>query len=179
LEEPPQSGESDLAAGLSLFLEDNLCWIAASLEYLPTDHCPQMPDALLELGAPARLELPQGWSLEASLSAPGPSAFANRDPFQAWIDPLKIHLPFTIRRRQPGDRFCPMGMQGKSLKLSDLMINERVPRRLRAAWPLVCRGEEILWVPGVRQGNAGQIDPGVKQAIHLRMQRDIINDNIE
>jgi tRNA(Ile)-lysidine synthase len=34
------------------------------------------------------------------------------------------------------------------MKLSDFMVNSKMPAPARAGWPLLCKGEEILWVPG-------------------------------
>jgi tRNA(Ile)-lysidine synthase len=171
LENPPHSGESDLAAGLGLFLEGDLCWMAHSAASLPTGDWPQVSAETLTLPAPGRVELLDGWQIEAAIQVPDEAAFKNSDDNQAWLDSSKLNLPLTIRRRLPGDRFCPAGMQGKSLKLSDLMINERVPRRAREAWPLVCCGTDIVWVPGVRQGIDGLMDRDTQQAVHLTLRQ--------
>ena len=49
---------------------------------------------------------------------------------------------FLVRRgTQPerrGTRIKPLGMEGHSVKISDLMVNVKMPRRARAGWPLVC-----------------------------------------
>ena len=34
------------------------------------------------------------------------------------------------------------------MKISDFMINQKIPQRARAGWPLVCYGDEIVWVTG-------------------------------
>ncbi|NTU63704.1 MAG: hypothetical protein HGB05_09965 [Chloroflexi bacterium] len=39
-------------------------------------------------------------------------------------------------------------MQGHTVKISDLMVNVGIPQRPRTAWPLVCAGDEIVWVLG-------------------------------
>lgn len=172
LENPPRSGESDVAAGLKLFLEGNLCWFAYSIAALPTGDWPQLQAGeTFELPAPGRVPLLDGWEIESVIQLPEPDVIANRNPYEAWLDPRHIILPLTVRRRRPGDRFRPMGMEGSSLKLSDLMINERVPRRARRDWPLVCCGDEIVWIPGVRQGMTGQIEPDTREAVHLRTYR--------
>jgi tRNA(Ile)-lysidine synthase len=56
---------------------------------------------------------------------------------------------FTLRTPEPGDRYRPMGMAGRA-KVSDLMINAKIPARLRAVWPVITREEEIVWIPGFR-----------------------------
>lgn len=56
---------------------------------------------------------------------------------------------FQVRSPVPGDRYRPMGMKGRA-KVSDLMINAKVPARLRSVWPVIAFGEEIVWIPGFR-----------------------------
>jgi tRNA(Ile)-lysidine synthase len=49
----------------------------------------------------------------------------------------------------PGARLRPRGMAGR-VKCSDLFVNEKIPRALRASWPLLVRNETVLLVPGLR-----------------------------
>jgi tRNA(Ile)-lysidine synthase len=44
----------------------------------------------------------------------------------------------TLRGRQEGDRFAPLGMKGHSQKLNRWMINRKIPQHLRQQIPLVC-----------------------------------------
>lgn len=70
--------------------------------------------------------------------------------WRAEFDYDKIGSFLTIRNRRPGDWFQPAGMAGKSKKLQDYYVDEKVPRRKRDAVPLLCSGEDILWVMGLR-----------------------------
>jgi tRNA(Ile)-lysidine synthase len=68
-----------------------------------------------------------------------------------WQEYLRIHdseMPLQLRTRKRGDRFQPFGMQA-DVRLSEYMINRRIPRRLRDTWPLLVQGGNILWVCGV------------------------------
>lgn len=56
--------------------------------------------------------------------------------------------PLLVRPRLPGDRMRPRGMGG-SKSLQDLMVDRKVPRARRERLPVVCAGDEIVWVPGV------------------------------
>jgi tRNA(Ile)-lysidine synthase len=62
----------------------------------------------------------------------------------------EISFPLTVRTARPGDRFCPDGMPG-SKKLKDLFIDAKLTKEARAVQPLVVRGNEILWVVGMRR----------------------------
>lgn len=50
-----------------------------------------------------------------------------------------------LRARRPGDRFCPRGMGGRSQKLSDTLINLRVPAGWRERVPLLVVDDAIAW----------------------------------
>ena len=49
-----------------------------------------------------------------------------------------------VRTWQPGDRLA-----GRSRKVQDVFTDAKVPRRERATWPLVVRGEEVVSIPGI------------------------------
>ena len=51
----------------------------------------------------------------------------------------------TLRTRQAGDRFQPLGMTGEK-KLQDFFTDAKVPRALRDRVPLLVSGEKIAWV---------------------------------
>ena len=70
--------------------------------------------------------------------------------WQAGFDYDKIGLPLEIRTRRPGDRFCPSGMEGKSKKLQDYFVDQKVPRRKRDAIPILASKEDVIWVIGMR-----------------------------
>jgi len=62
----------------------------------------------------------------------------------------EVAFPLTVRTFQPGDRLQPDGMRG-SKKLQDLFVDAKLTRESRSTMPLVVRGEEILWVVGMRR----------------------------
>jgi tRNA(Ile)-lysidine synthetase-like protein len=51
-----------------------------------------------------------------------------------------------VRGRRPGDRLA-----GRRKKVQDLLVDAKVPRGERDAWPLVVRGDEVVAVPGVAE----------------------------
>jgi tRNA(Ile)-lysidine synthase len=50
----------------------------------------------------------------------------------------------VVRTRRPGDRLA-----GRRKKIQDLLVDAKVPRRERDAWPLVVSGGEVVSVPGI------------------------------
>jgi tRNA(Ile)-lysidine synthase len=49
-----------------------------------------------------------------------------------------------VRGWRAGDRLA-----SRNLKVQDLFVDAKVPRSEREAWPLVVRGEEVVYVPGI------------------------------
>lgn len=66
----------------------------------------------------------------------------------------------TVRARRPGDRMRPLGLGG-SKSLQDLFVDRKVPKRLRDSYPLVCAGDEILWIPEVAVGERMAAGEGI------------------
>jgi tRNA(Ile)-lysidine synthetase-like protein len=64
-----------------------------------------------------------------------------------------------------------VGMQGKGMKLSDFMINARMPRSARDRWPIVTRGGEILWVPGYRLAYGARLKESTSRVVKLELLR--------
>ena len=63
----------------------------------------------------------------------------------------RLSLPLVVRAWQPGDRFRPAGMNGRSRKLQDFFTDLKVPHAIRRRIPLVVTPEGIVWVVGYRQ----------------------------
>jgi tRNA(Ile)-lysidine synthase len=49
-----------------------------------------------------------------------------------------------VRGWRAGDRLA-----SRNLKVQDLFVNAKIPRSEREAWPLVVRGDEVVYVPGI------------------------------
>jgi tRNA(Ile)-lysidine synthase len=178
---PTRSRRLDLAAGIYLLREVDLLWFATCQADLPASVWPQLPakeihNLELSLPAPGFARLVGDWIVQAEFLDDIGSrrqALDNPDPFQVWIDAAQLRLPLTIRSRRPGDRFEPLGMGGKTMKVSDFMINLKIPARARANWPLVFSAENLVWIPGMRMAHACQISSSTRQAIYLRVFRNM------
>lgn len=92
--------------------------------------------------------------------------------WQAAFDYDKIAAPIFARARRPADRFCPAGMRGRHKKLQDFFVDARVPRRKRDAIPLLCAGDDILWVVGLRTDERFIATPMSKNVLHVRVVHD-------
>jgi tRNA(Ile)-lysidine synthetase-like protein len=89
----------------------------------------------------------------------------------ACFDPAKVGWPLVLRAPRPGDRMPPRGGRG-TRKLSDLLIDAKIPREARAALPVLCDAAgPILFVPGLRPSERGRPDAGTRAWFEVRVVR--------
>jgi tRNA(Ile)-lysidine synthase len=89
------------------------------------------------------------------------------------FDCAKITLPLSIRSRKPGDRFIPF--KGKEKKLKDILIDDKIPNRMRDRLPLLCDTNNILWIIGSRRSNIGLITNKTKEYLEVNIRKLKIN----
>ena len=77
---------------------------------------------------------------------------------------------WELRPPRSGDRLIPVGGVGRR-PLRRLLMEAHVPRGERAAYPVVARGETVLWVPGIARAAAEIPAPGTR-AVRLDVVRD-------
>ncbi|MGH7567792.1 MAG: tRNA lysidine(34) synthetase TilS [Gemmatimonadales bacterium] len=80
-----------------------------------------------------------------------------RDAWTTWVE--GGGGGWEVRAPGPGDRLVPAGGVGHR-PVRRLLMEARVPRSERAGYPVVARGETILWVPGVCRGQVALPRPG-------------------
>jgi tRNA(Ile)-lysidine synthase len=119
------------------------------------------------------LELANGWGLQAELMSRKtftllPNAL-KKDRLQAWLNPADLSLPLEVRGMRQGERWAPLGMQGRHQKLSDFFINEKIPQGARAKWPLVLSEGSLLWVCGLRIAQAWRLVGDEPEILHLQL----------
>lgn len=78
-----------------------------------------------------------------------------RDGWTTWV----VGSGWEVRPLRPGDKLKPLGGVGER-PVRRLLMEARVPRSERAGYPVVARGETILWVPGVCRSAAELPAPG-------------------
>jgi tRNA(Ile)-lysidine synthase len=176
--EAPAGKQVDFVNGLYLFAEQGKITLAAYEADLPFAQWPQVKQQLaisdqqLATGG-QRLELGDGWILTAKeipMNAEGWSK--SSDNWSAWLDADQLLADsLVIRPRRLGDGFSPLGMSGQTIKITDFFINVKIPRRARLHWPLVCAGEQIVWVVGYRIAHPFRITEKTKHILHLEIKK--------
>lgn len=73
----------------------------------------------------------------------------------------------------PGDIMCPLGMQGRSKKLSDLLGEERIPVAERSRVPVVrtAPGGAVVWAAGIRLDDRFKCTASTRIVIRLSLRR--------
>ncbi len=142
-------------------------------------HRPARADLPLLVGG----QPPAGWRFTAEPLAAGAWSLAeieaNADPWRVEVDADRLgEGGWRLRARRPGDRFQPLGMGGRHVKLSDFYINARVDEALRDRWPLVVtpspagRAEdEIVWVAGLRLGERFKVTGATRRVVRFWFRR--------
>lgn len=143
---------------------------------LVKDQFPQLVDQQeISLEEPGDKDLGNGWFLAVSpvdyQSGQLESIDIPGEDFLVWIDRAEITPETILRVRQEGDMIQPLGMGGKSMKVSDLMINEKIPAPYRANWPIISGSKGILWVPGGRLSKDARIKEDTRAVLEFRFYR--------
>jgi tRNA(Ile)-lysidine synthase len=112
------------------------------------------------------------WTVEARLLDVTPEriemAERNDDPNQAYLDAAEV-AELHFRRRQAGDRFQPLGMDGRHQTLRDFMINAKIPAMWRDLVPIAVCGDRIAWVAGWRMDERFKVRIGTRRLLHLAL----------
>ena len=88
------------------------------------------------------------------------------DPSTALVDAGALTGPLTVGPIGPGDRMRPFGMQG-TRKVSDILIDAKVPARVRSQVPVVRDGERIVWLAGVKSSEDYRVGPRTSRTVRL------------
>jgi tRNA(Ile)-lysidine synthase len=86
----------------------------------------------------------------------------------AVIDLDKLRFPLTIRKWKSGDAFHPLGMKGKK-KLSDFFIDKKLSLMEKESTWLLCSGEEIVWIIGMRLDERFKVSEKTKNVLLIHL----------
>lgn len=92
----------------------------------------------------------------------------NPSPWIAHLDAGRLEYPLTIRSFIPGDRFVPLGMTGHK-KVKDFFVDRKIPSRVRKSLPLLCQGNNPIWVCGLRLDDRFKVGPKTKDVVQISL----------
>ncbi|MCF2554740.1 tRNA lysidine(34) synthetase TilS [Faecalicatena contorta] len=87
-------------------------------------------------------------------------------PYTKWFDYDIIKNTVKIRHRQPGD-YITIDASGRTQKLKQYFINEKIPREERERIWLAADGSHIMWIIGYRQNQIYQITDKTKRILEM------------
>ena len=123
-------------------------------------------------------QLSQGWTLYCETRHIQPK------DLQDWVDTAKKHPEWavmdanqvadypTLRTIRPGERFEPYGMGGASQKLSDFLVNHKIPVQYRDDLVVAADAGGIVWIPGYRVSNRCALNSGTHRIMILKLKKD-------
>ncbi|MCH6198025.1 tRNA lysidine(34) synthetase TilS [Aquiflexum sp. LQ15W] len=85
----------------------------------------------------------------------------------AMFDLDKLLFPLVIKKWELGDRIVPLGMD-KPKKISDLLVDLKVPLIQKKQVLVLWSGDEIAWVVGFRIGEHFKCGPKTKRVLYFK-----------
>jgi len=166
---------SSLPAGVSLLVDYDHLLFSMRDASTPTPNLPQLINARdVNLDVPGHLRLENGWMIQAQMldQADSRMVLENQDPWQAFVG-VEEPASIMVRGRRSGERFQPLGMSGRSAKVSRVMIDRKIPERLRAKWPIVASQKHLLWLVGHHIDERVRVDENRQKVLFLRSYREV------
>jgi tRNA(Ile)-lysidine synthase len=138
-------------------------------------HYPQLiSDKEEKCPVPGEIRLAYGWNLEVDSvqvdATRRAELMVETSGMVAAFDERFISEPLLLRSSKPGDRIRLLGMEGRT-KVSDLLVNQHVPRPARSRWPLLVSGDHVLWVVGLRMSHDARITDSTQKVIVFRLRQ--------
>lgn len=97
------------------------------------------------------------------------SSVTNGSNTTIFVDQNKIKYPLVLRRWEEGDVFYPLGMNGKSKKVSKFFKDEKFSLIEKENTWLLCSDNQIVWIVGIRQDERFKIEKTTKQIIQIAL----------
>jgi tRNA(Ile)-lysidine synthase len=126
-----------------------------------------LPVAPALLPVPGIVDLGDAGRVSASDGSPDD---VSGTPDSVVIDASGLGDSLVVDAVRPGDRMRPFGMEG-TRKLSDMLVDAKVPSRRRLLVPVVRDGERVVWLAGVRMSEEYRIGPDSHRAVRLTWER--------
>lgn len=94
-------------------------------------------------------------------------SFVDKSSENAMMDASQLQFPLTIRNWEIGDRFIPLGMN-KEKKVSDFLVDLKVPMIQKRHVKVMLSGEKIIWVIGLRISDSVKIQKQTQAIVYFK-----------
>lgn len=84
-----------------------------------------------------------------------------------FVDEDALEFPLVLRKWKEGDNFQPLGMDGKTKKLSKFFKDEKFSLFDKENCWILCSGESIVWIVGHRQDERFKVNSATKQILKI------------
>jgi tRNA(Ile)-lysidine synthase len=88
-----------------------------------------------------------------------------------FVDADKLHFPLILRRWKEGDTFQPLGMGGKSKKVSKIFKDEKLSLVDKENTWLLFSDNTIVWITGIRQDERFKIEKTTKNRVQIQWKK--------
>ena len=166
-----------LVGGLTMLHENEITWLCFREVDLPVKQWPQMvSEQPVKIRIPLIYQLANNWQIVFRAYGVSEDTLAkiyeNTDKYTAWMDAEIVDsADLILKTKERGERFSPLGMSSGSLKLSEYMINMKIPERVRKRWPIISLGENIAWVPGFQISEQVRVTDQTQKVIMISLQK--------
>ncbi|WP_439483530.1 tRNA lysidine(34) synthetase TilS [Cyclobacterium plantarum] len=91
----------------------------------------------------------------------------DRSTENALLDKQFLDFPLLLRNWEEGDRFMPLGMR-QFKKISDYLIDLKVPLIKKKTIKVLCSGEAIIWVVGYRIDDRFKVTSSTREVVYFK-----------
>jgi tRNA(Ile)-lysidine synthase len=165
--------EATLPDGVRLTVGYDDLLIAGKGVRAPAVDVPQLPaGVLMSLPEPGSFALAGNWVLGAEVidQVNVGEVYGNIDPWRAFVS-LPETAGLVIRPANSGERFQPLGLDGHSASVQDVMVNRKIPSALRGRWPVVASPDHLVWLTGHQIDHRARVREGPGRVIQLSIVR--------
>jgi tRNA(Ile)-lysidine synthase len=138
------------------------------LRFAAADREPEPDQLMITVTEPSVVSVPDANVFVSFRIVPAQPDLAIQVPElnRVFFDADLVPFPLVLRNFRPGDRFSPWGMVG-TRKVKNIFIDAKTPLRVRRVWPLLVKGNDILWIPGVRRSAAAPVGPDTARVLEV------------
>jgi len=169
------SHSSRLLKDLQVFVEKDCGYLLTNLDDLNGGGRLKLENDMAEVTIPGITPINQSWCLQSTVMPIDEvrGIFKkNENNYCAYLDAEFAERKISMRKRQAGDRYAPLGLSGHSMKLSDFWINKGFPKRFRADWPIIISNEQLIWIPGFQPAFNVRVTESTKHVLQLNVEEN-------